>query len=281
MLNIPSISNIYFRMTKLDIPPKLDYDDVIKRITTELKNYFQKIGAQRGVIGLSGGLDSSATLALLTRAIGVENTYVYIMPSRATPKESIEYAIKMVEILRIPPENWRKIDIEPLIKCFDGVLAFQDQVIKGNTMARIRMTILYAEAKRLNAIVVGTGDKSELLIGYFTKYGDGGVDILPVGDIYKTQLRELAVKLGVPKEIAYKPSSPELWRGHKAEEEIGLTYERIDGILYLFYDLNKKKEEILEYGFEEWEVDLVLNRYYNSMHKRSMPPIIKISDGAT
>lgn len=268
-------------MTKSDVPPKLNYDDVIKRITTGLKNYFQRYRIKRGVLGLSGGLDSSVTLALLTRAIGVENTYVYVLPSQATRKESIEYAIKMVEMLGIPQENWRKIDIEPLIRCFDGILAFQDQVIKGNTVARIRMTILYAEAKRLNAIVVGTGDKSELLIGYFTKYGDGGVDILPIGDIYKTQLRELAVKLGIPKEIAYRPSSPELWKGHKAEEEIGLTYERIDGILYLFHDLKKKREEILKYGFEEWEVDLVLDRYYKSMHKRSMPPIIKISEGAT
>jgi len=281
MLNIPSTSNIYFGMTKLDIPPKLDCDYTMEKITSELKRYFQETGIKRGVIGLSGGLDSSTTLALLTRAIGVENTYVYIMPSRATPKESIEYAIKMIESLDIPQDNWRKIDIEPLIRCFDGVLAFQDQVIRGNTMARIRMTLLYAEAKRLNAIVVGTGDKSELLIGYYTKYGDGGVDILPIGDIYKTQLRELAIKLGVPREIAYKPSSPELWKGHKAEEEIGLTYERIDGILYLFYDLNKKKEEILEYGFDEWEVDLVLNRYYKSIHKRTMPPIIKINDGTT
>ncbi len=268
-------------MTKLEIPPKLDYDNVIEKVTTSLREYFKENGIKRGVMGLSGGLDSSTTLALLTRSIGVENTYVYIMPSRATPKESLEYALKMINILGIPEENWRKIDIEPLIRCFDGVLAFQDQVIRGNTMARIRMSILYAEAKRLDAIVVGTGDKSELLIGYFTKYGDGGVDILPIGDIYKTQLRELAIRLGIPKEIAYKPSSPELWKGHKAEEELGLTYDRIDGILYLFHDLNKKREEILEYGFQEWEVDLVLERYYKSIHKRSMPPIIKISDETT
>jgi len=265
-------------MERLEIPPKLNYKEVIKTITTKLRKYFREVGIDRGVIGLSGGLDSSTTLSLLVESIGKENVYVYIMPSTVTPKESIDYALTMVEMLDIPQDNLRLIDIEPLIKCFDGVLAFTDDVIKGNTMARIRMTILYAEAKRLNALVVGTGDKSELLIGYFTKYGDGGVDILPIGDIYKTQLRELAIELGIPEYIAYKPSSPELWRGHKAEEEIGLTYNRIDAILYLYYDLKKNRSDIIEYGFKEAEVDLVLNRFYKSTHKRTTPPIIKIVD---
>ena len=143
-------------------------------------------------------------------------------------------------------------------------------------MARIRMTILYAEAKKLNAMVIGTGDKSELLIGYFTKYGDGGVDILPIGDIYKTQLRKLAVYLNVPEHIAYKPSSPELWSGHTAEGELGLTYERIDAILYLYFDMKKTKEEIEKLGYKKWEIDLVLQRYYSTMHKRTTPPIIKL-----
>lgn len=263
-------------MERLEIPPKLDYKEVINTITTKLRRYFREVGIKRGVIGLSGGLDSSTTLALLVRSIGKENTYVYIMPSGVTPQESINYALNMVDILDIPQDNLRLMDIEPLIKCFDGVLAFTDQVIRGNTMARIRMTILYAEAKRLNALVVGTGDKSELLIGYFTKYGDGGVDILPIGDIYKTQLREMAIELGIPEEIAYKPSSPELWRGHKAEEEIGLTYDRIDAILYLHYDFKKGREEVIKYGFNQVEVDLVLDRFYKSIHKRTTPPIIKI-----
>ncbi len=263
-------------MTTIEYPPKLDLRKTVEIITYELRKYFEENNLEKGIVGVSGGLDSSTTLALLTKAIGSENTYAYVLPSRATPKESIKDAIEVIKKFGVPESNWRRIDIEPIVKCFDGVLAFRDNVIKGNTMARIRMTILYAEAKRLNGLVVGTGDKSELLIGYFTKYGDGGVDILPIGDIYKTQLRELAKYLGVPDKIASKPSSPELWTGHKAEEEIGLTYERIDGILYLFHDLGKTKDEIMEYGFEEWEVDLVIKRFYSSKHKRMLPPIIKI-----
>ena len=261
----------------LEIPPKLDNENVANRIISELRNYMNKNGFERGVMGLSGGLDSSTTLMLAVKALGPENMYVYIMPSKATPRKSIEDAIRMVRIAGIPDENWRKIDIEPLIRCFDGVLGFENEVIRGNTMARIRMSILYAEAKRLGAMVIGTGDKSELLIGYFTKYGDGGVDILPIGDIYKTQLRGLATYLGVPREIAYKPSSPELWVGHTAEGELGISYEKIDGILYLFHDLKKDVDEIEKYGYDRKEIEIVVNRYYQSMHKRSMPPIIKLS----
>lgn len=257
-------------------PPELDYDKVVKHIAGQLKNYLNKNGISRAVLGLSGGLDSSTTLMLTAKALGPENTFVYVMPSRYTPKSSIEDAIEVIGIADIPEDNWRKINIDPIVKSFDGVLAFKDDVIRGNTMARIRMTILYAEARRLNAMVIGTGDKSELLIGYFTKYGDGGVDILPIGDIYKTQLRKLAVYLNVPEKIAYKPSSPELWRGHTAEGELGLTYERIDAILYLYFDMRKTREEIEKLGYKKWEIDLVLQRYYATMHKRNMPPIIKL-----
>ncbi len=275
---INQITNyIYSINMRVEIPPSLDYEETSKKIVDELRNYLRKNGFDRAVMGLSGGLDSSTTLMLTVKAVGPENTYVYVMPSKATPRKSIDDAISMIKLAGIPETNWRKIDIEPIIKCYDGILNFEDNVIRGNTMARIRMSILYAEAKRLNAMVIGTGDKSELLIGYFTKYGDGGVDILPIGDIYKTQLRGLAKYLGIPDDIAFKPSSPELWVGHTAEGELGLSYERIDGILYLFYDLKKDVEEIEKYGYSRDEIDLVLNRYYKSMHKRSLPPIIKIS----
>jgi NAD+ synthase len=144
-------------------------------------------------------------------------------------------------------------------------------------MARVRMITLYQKAAENNALVVGTGDKSELLLGYFTKYGDGGVDILPLGDIYKTQLREFAKYLGIPEKIAYKPSSPELWPDHYAESELGLTYKEIDPILYLKYDLKLANEEVAEtLGVDINIIERIEERCRINRHKLIPPPIIRI-----
>ncbi|MCD6095129.1 MAG: NAD(+) synthase, partial [Thermoprotei archaeon] len=147
----------------------------------------------------------------------------------------------------------------------------------GNLKARIRMCLLYYYANVNNALVIGSSDKSEILIGYFTKYGDGGVDLLPIGDLYKTQVRQLAIGLGVPKKIAYKPSSPRLWPGHMAEDELGLSYEEIDIILYAYHDLGLSEDEIVQRcNVSADKVKRVISMVRNSEHKRKMPPIIRI-----
>ena len=136
------------------------------------------------------------------------------------------------------------------------------------------MSLLYYVANSKNLLVVGTGDRSEILIGYFTKYGDGGVDFLPIGDLYKTQVRWLGKHLGVPENILTKPSSPQLWPGHKAEEELGVTYDRIDLILHAIFDLRMEAEEVRKQFGED--VDRVLELHAKSSHKRAMPPIARV-----
>ncbi len=256
--------------------PMLDNERTRDIIIRELRSFFDEAGLDRAVLGLSGGVDSSTTLMLVKEAIGPENTYVYLLPSRTTSQESIANALRMVKVAGIPEDNYRIINIEPILKTFTSALGITDRVVRGNTAARTRMTILYAEAKRLGAAVIGTGDRSEWLIGYFTKYGDGAADIFPIMDIYKTQLRRFAEYLGVPPEIAYRPSTPELWEGQTAEGELGLSYETIDDILYLIFDEGLSREEVVEKGFNERDVDLVLELHRRSEHKRRMPKIISV-----
>jgi len=150
-------------------------------------------------------------------------------------------------------------------------------ISNGNLRARIRMTILYYYANLKNLLVCGTGDKSEILLGYFTKYGDGAADLLPIADLYKTQVRGLARKLDLPKSIVEKPSSPRLWPGQMAEKELGATYDEIDQILYLYVELGKKVDEIIDQtGIESEKVRSIVERFRKSEHKRRLPPIAKI-----
>ena len=260
-------------------PPELDWQVVKDKIVSELRRYFGENGFEKGVIGLSGGLDSSTTAFLAIEALGPDNLYAYIMPTRFTSRESINDALSVVDRIGIPRDNWQIINIEPIVKAVKGTLNIVDRKALGNTIARIRMITLYYKASINHALVIGTGDKSELLLGYFTKYGDGGVDILPIGDIYKTQLRKFARFLGVPENIIKKPSSPELWPGHKAEDELGITYEEVDPVLYLKFDLGYTDDQIVEkLGVEKKLVELVNKRYNANLHKLKMPPIIKIHD---
>jgi len=260
-------------------PPELDWQIVKDKIVSGLRRYFKENGFEKGVIGLSGGLDSSTTAFLAAEALQPENLYAYIMPTRFTSRESIEDALAVVKEIGLPRDNWQKINIEPIVKAVRGTLNIVDKKALGNAIARIRMITLYYKASEKHALVIGTGDKSELLLGYFTKYGDGGVDILPIGDIYKTQLRKFARFLGVPENIIRKPSSPELWPGHKAEEELGITYDEVDPILYLKFDLGYTDEQIMEkLGVEKNLIALVNSRYRANTHKLKMPPIIKVYD---
>ncbi|RLE52976.1 MAG: NAD(+) synthetase, partial [Candidatus Methanomethylicota archaeon] len=189
------------------------------------------------VVGLSGGLDSTVTAYLCVNALGSESVLGLIMPDpEVTPKQDVDDAILVAERLGI---KYYLIDISRIIKAFSNSIpnfSFEAKVPVGNLRARVRMCLLYYYANLEGRMVVGTGDKSELLLGYFTKYGDGGVDVLPIGDLYKTQVRMLGKYLGIPERIIKKPSSPRLWKGHLAEEELGLTYDIIDPILHLLVD---------------------------------------------
>lgn len=259
------------------IPP-INAERVAEYIARRIRQYIVDYAGKRaGIVGVSGGVDSAVTAYLTVKALGPENTYCYVLPSKATPKIDIEDAYEVIRRLRIPESNTETIWIDGIVQTFEKSLGELTRTERGNLMARVRMIILHQRAYRHNGLVVGTGDKSELLIGYFTKYGDGGVDLLPIGGLYKTHVRQLARYLGVPKRVAEKPSSPALWPGQTAETELGMSYEVIDSILYYRFEVWLPEEEIAEkLGISLETVKAVIDRVKKTQHKRLMPEVFHI-----
>ncbi len=252
---------------------EMDWNFVSNYLITRLREYIQASGKKGGVIGLSGGIDSSVVLKLLTQA--TRNVHVLLMPSESTPAKDIQDSYTMLRSVGAP---YSEIKIDDLVKSFSSKVDSDDKVLVGNIKARVRMTLLYAYAQKLDYLVIGTGDKSEILLGYFTKYGDGGVDVLPIGDLYKTQVKKLAQQIGIPKNIIEKPSSPALWEGQTAEGELGIDYESVDKILYLLYEKFMDPQKVAqEVKTSRENVDKVIRLVRNNEHKRKMPEIFKIS----
>jgi NAD+ synthase len=252
--------------------PKRDQEKTTGSISSFIDEKMKESQTSGVVIGLSGGLDSSTTAYLCAKTIKSDKILGIIMPTVTTPSEDIEDAIIVAETLGI---EYEIIHVDDLIAPFtdlcihtkDKGLDHRD-IANANLKARIRMMILYYHANDLNRLVVGTGNRTELLVGYFTKYGDGGVDILPIGDLYKTEVRLLASQIGVPVEIIKKPPTAGLWAGQTDEEELGIKYEVLDRILYLMIDKNLDDNEIaqkLEIPLNE--VLRIKMRINNSQHK--------------
>ncbi|MGQ4832903.1 MAG: NAD+ synthase [Candidatus Asgardarchaeia archaeon] len=253
---------------------EIDLEYVEEKIINDLKIYFEKYKIEKGIVGLSGGVDSSLVATLLVRSLGNENVRGLILPSEVTSEQDINDAISVAKKLKI---DFELINIKPLVYPFKEILLVKDKIALGNIMARIRMIVLYNEAHMHNGIVVGTGNKTELYVGYFTKYGDGGVDILPIGDLYKTQVWALAEKVGVPQRIVEKIPTAGLWKGQTDEEELGIKYELLDKILVRLVDYHKNRADIArELEIDPKLVNYVENMVKNSEHKRKLPYIIKI-----
>jgi NAD+ synthase len=198
-----------------------------KKIEGFIARKVKNAGAHGAVVGLSGGLDSALVATLCTRALGPDNVLALIMPSIHTKHTDVEDAKQLAGGLEI---SERIIPISSILESFEEHIS-NDEMALGNLMARIRMCMLYYHANHLNYLVIGTGNKSELSIGYFTKFGDGGCDILPIGDLYKTEVRKLAKYLEVPQRIINKEPSAGFWPGQTDEEELGMSYNRLDKIL--------------------------------------------------
>jgi len=242
-----------------------DYEEITKLFERFLQEQIEKNKADGLILGLSGGIDS-AVLAYLCKRILKEKTLALIMPdTEITPMYETEDALKMISLTGIP---YKLIDIKPIVKEYGHYLEPNDWA-RGNLRARIRTNILYYYANAKNYLVLGSSDKSEHMIGYFTKFGDGAADLVPIISLYKIQVRKIAEYLGVPRNVIDKKSSAHLWKNHEAEKEIGVSYEEIDSILYCIFDKKMTLEETSNKTEIEKEiVDKVYNLYINSEHKR-------------
>jgi NAD+ synthase len=253
--------------------PSIDCREAEKTIVGFIENMLERSGCSGLVLGISGGIDSATVASLCVRAAGPSRVLGLIIPTGSTPSEDVRDAEELASGLGIKRYF---IDISEMQDSISRLYIDDSklsQIAYGNIAARLRMILLYLYANSRNLLVVGSGNKSELLVGYFTKYGDGGVDILPIGDLYKTHVKELARWIGVPQRIIDKKPSAGLWPGQTDEDELGITYRELDLILYALIDLGLSVEEAsAKTGMDIDKVRRVLRMVERSEHKRKQPP---------
>ncbi len=256
---------------------ELDLPDVEKRIGRFIKEYIAKAGAEGIVLGLSGGIDSATTVAISSLAIGGTRVTGLILPEKET------YNSKDVDDANLVAEKFglktHMCDITPVLEGFYKTIPIfdhADKICKGNIKARTRMIYLYYFANKLNYIVGGSSDKSETMMGYFTKWGDAAADIAPLMDLYKTQVRMLAEHIGIPPEVARKPSTPALWPNQLAEEELGVKYETLDLILCGLERFMTTEEIAQQLRANKSLIEKVKSRWLSVEHKRRLPLAPKV-----
>jgi len=263
-------------MTPPDLTRKLHINTDLARtvLKTFLRDEIRKVGIEHAVIGLSGGIDSALACYLAAQAIGAHNVYAVRMPYRTSSEDSLDDAQLVIDTLGIHSETVEITDmVDPLIAHTPDMTDLR----KGNLMARARMIVLYDRSAAHKALVVGTSNKTELLLGYGTLFGDMASALNPIGDLYKTQVRELAQAIGVPQSIVAKAPSADLWIGQTDEEEMGLTYAEVDQLLFLLVDERYSPEEAIEAGFERMYVERVWKLIRTMQFKRRGPLIAKLS----
>ncbi len=255
----------------------MDLSETEKRIRRFIKEYVENAGAKGIVLGLSGGIDSATIAALASRAIGGENVLALMLPEKENfNQKDIDDAQSVAVLFNLKTQI---CDMTNVLDCFYGgipVFDAEDRLCKGNIKARTRMIYMYYYANKLNRIVCGSSDKSETMMGYFTKWGDAAADITPILDLYKTQVRKLSLHMGIPKELALKPSTPALWPAQMAENELGIKYEILDLILYGLERFMTTKDIASQLAVENSIVDKVKKRWLANEHKRRMPIAPKI-----
>ncbi len=256
---------------------EIDFSEAEKRICRFIKEYVENAGAKGIVLGLSGGIDSGTIAALSSRAIGGDNVLGLMLP------EEENFSQKDIDDAKIVAEKFslqtQVCDMSSVLSClYKSIPVFdpKDRLCKGNVKARTRMIYLYYYANKFNRIVCGSSDKSETMMGYFTKWGDAASDITPIMDLYKTQVRKLAIHLGIPQELALKPSTPALWPAQMAETELGIKYETLDLILYGLERFMATEEIANQLNIQKVTVDKVKSRWLANEHKRRTPLAPKI-----
>jgi NAD+ synthase len=259
----------------MEVNLSIDTDLVHKILTGFIRNEISRAGFSHAVINISGGLDSSVSYALTVESLGPENVLALRLPYKTSSPDSLEHAQQLIDqfgsrCMTIPITDM----VDPLIAKEPELSAIR----KGNIMARMRMIVAYDQSEDFKGLVVGTGNKTEILLGYTTLYGDSACAINPIGDLYKTQVRLLARAMKIPPAIISKPPSADLWKDQTDEGELGFTYEEVDKLLYLLVDQRYNPEECVEAGFEEKFVHQVVERVRRNQFKRILPPIAKLTN---
>ena len=255
-------------------PLAINCEQVVKVLTDFIRTEVLKAGFGKVVVGLSGGIDSSLSAALAVRALGAGNVIGLLMPYETSNPDSLADAKMLARELGV---SHRLVEITPMVKPFFEMNPEMDSVRRGNVMARMRMIVLYDISAAEKALVLGTGNKTEYLLGYCTLWGDSACAIDPLGDLYKNQVRALAAYLNLPEKIIKKEPSADLWAGQTDEGELGFTYEQADTVLEMLIDRKMPPEQVAEQGYPRELVDNIINKMQQTQYKRQMPLIAKLS----
>jgi NAD+ synthase len=259
----------------MDIDLAIDTDLARKILTGFLHSEITRAGFSRAVVGISGGVDSSLACFLAAEAMGAENVLALRMPYKSSSPASMDHAQLVIDALGVKTMT---VSITAMVDPFFEQVEDMDHIRRGNVMARARMIILYDQSEAFEGLVVGTGNKTEILLGYTTLHGDSAYALNPLGDLYKTQVWQLARAMGVPQVIVEKPPSADLWEGQTDEGELGFTYLDVDQLLHLLVDQRYTPEDCVEAGFSKTFVEDVMRRVRRNHFKRVPPPIAKLSE---
>jgi NAD+ synthase len=257
---------------------RLQPDLAVTTLESFIRDAIQTASAKGVVVGLSGGVDSALAAALATRALGADAVHAFFLPYRTSNPDSAKDAAGVASSLGL---ELRTIDISPMVDAyFERYETEADRVRRGNKMSRERMGILFDQAKKLGCLVLGTSNKTEILLGYSTIFGDNASSLNPLGDLYKQQVWQLSRHLGIPDEVVAKSPTADLWPGQTDEKELGLEYAIADDVLFLMFDWGLEPDEVLELGYPAAAVERITRLEQQNRFKRRLMLIARLSDSA-